>query len=215
MVLKKRVRKEKVEGNYEKVGRDFREILHNYGVYSTKLEKTLFITTPLVVSTVIFIYFYLFEDSNLKLLNYILELNSDALSVIAILAGFNTTSLAIIAASNNEVLRFLRSKKLKNNSGTILKQLISFFSFAILIQLIVLIIGILLSVVSSTFKEVSETFPLIRGLFVRVPLSILGSIWLSSILFTIMISVRNATLLYRYVLFVADFDLEDSKSDES
>ncbi len=215
MVLKKRVRKEKVEGNYEKVGRDFREILYNYRIYSTKLEKTLFITTPLVVSAIIFFYFYFFEDSNLKLLNYILELNSDALSVIAILAGFNTTSLAIIAASNNEVLRFLRSKKLKNGSGTILKQLISFFSFAILIQLIVLILGILLSVVSSTFQEVSETFPLITGLLVRIPLSILGALWLAAILFTIMISVRNATLLYRYVLFVADFDLDDIKQDDN
>lgn len=191
---------------YNRPGRDFREVFKNFKKYTTPLEFKMFIGTPIVISIIIFISFLLIDISNTNLLKVIIEMNSKSLTVIAILAGFNTTSLAIIAASNSSVLKFLRQHTVSNGNGSLLKQLVSFFSFAILIQLIVLIAGILLEVISSSFSEIGSALPFLSGLLVKVPLSILGAVWLSSILFTIIISVRNATLLYRYVLFVADYD---------
>lgn len=207
-MLKRRIRKVKEDDNYDKPGRDFKEIITNYIKLTTKTERKIFIGLPLVASILVFIYFWFFEKSNINLLGYIMEMNQSSLTVVAILAGFNTTSLSIIAASNNKVLKFLKQHKVNGGEETVLKQLVSFFSFAILLQLIVLVIGILLSMISKSFSDISVMFPMLSGMFVKIPLSILGAIWLSSVLFTIIISIRNATLLYRYVLFIADYDDE-------
>lgn len=191
---------------YNKPGRDFREVISNYKEYTTSFELKIFVGIPIIASIIVFGSFMLIDISNTELLKIVIDMNSNALTIIAILAGFNTTSLAIIAASNSSVLKFLRQHTVVKGNATLLKQLVSFFSFAILIQLIVLIGGLVLEVISNTFGGMANTFSFLTGLLVKVPLSILGAVWLSIILFTIIISLRNATLLYRYVLFVADYD---------
>ncbi|MFC5587532.1 hypothetical protein ACFPRA_01245 [Sporosarcina soli] len=196
----------KEDEEYNKPGRDFREVIANYKKYTTQTEFKLFLGIPIIASILVFIYFWFFEKSNSNLLSYIMEMNQNSLTVVAILAGFNTTSLSIIAASNNKVLKFLKQHKLKDSEDTVLKQLVSFFSFAILVQLIVLVIGIMLSMISKSFGDVAVILPILSGLAVKIPLSILGVVWLATILFTIIISIRNATLLYRYVLFIADYE---------
>lgn len=207
-MLKYRVRKGKHDHNI--LGRDFREIICNYRKYTTKAEFFLFMGVPTILSFLVFIYFYFFENSNVQLLEYILDMNNSSITVIAILAGFNTTSLSIIAAGNNKILNFLKRKKLENSSDSILKQLVSFFSFAILVQLIVLVMGVIISVISNNFFEITLMLPFLKGIVGRALLSIFGIVWLSAVIFTIMISIRNATLLYRYVLFIADYDDSDS-----
>lgn len=198
----------KEEDDYNKPGRDFKEVVTNYKKYTTKTEFKLFLGIPILASVLVFIYFWFFEKSNSNLLSYIMEMNQSSLTVVAILAGFNTTSLSIIAASNNEVLKFLKKHKSKGSEDSLLKQLVSFFSFAILLQLIVLVAGVLLSMITKSFGGIVEIFPFVSGLSVKIPLTLLGVIWLGSVLFTIIISIRNATLLYRYVLFIADYDDE-------
>ncbi|ALS73921.1 hypothetical protein AUC31_01050 [Planococcus rifietoensis] len=202
----KRTGKVKETDDYNKPGRDFKEVLTNYKKYTTSFEFKTFLGIPIIASIIVFSTFLLIDISNAELLRIVIDMNSDALTVIAILAGFNTTSLAIIAASNSSVLKFLRQHTVENGDGTLLKQLVSFFSFAILIQLIVLIGGLILEVISNSFSGIASSFSFLSGLAVTIPLSLLGALWLGAILFTIIISLRNATLLYRYVLFVADYD---------
>ncbi|ALC92049.1 hypothetical protein AM500_21315 [Bacillus sp. FJAT-18017] len=209
MEMKRRKGSFKEEDDYNKPGRDIREVINNYKKYTTRTEFNLFLLIPIIVACAIFVYFFIFEKSNKDLMNYIMDMNKDTLSVIAILAGFNTTSLSIIAASNNRVLSFLKKHTGSNENDNVLKQLISFFSFAIIIQLIVLIIGIVISLVSKSLSEISMMFPFLTGFVVKIPLSIFGAVWLGAVLFTIMISIRNATLLYRYVIFIADYNDED------
>lgn len=203
--MRRRTGRFKKEDGYNKIGRDFREIITNYKRYTTKTEFKIFIGIPVFISVLVFSYLGLFENSNLKLLQIIVSLNTDALTVIAILAGFNTTSLSIIAASNNKVLKYLKRHKTDDNKTTILQQLVSFCAFAILIQLIVLASGLTLAIISNNFADVSVIMPAFTGVSAKVLLSIFGAIWFGSILFTIIISIRNATLLYRYVLFIADY----------
>lgn len=204
--MKRRKGKYKDADEYNKIGRDFREVLSNYNKYNTKTEHYLFIGIPLILSFIIFTYFYFFELSNTQLLNYIIEMNQMSLTVIAILAGFNTTSLSIIAASNNEILVFLKKNNFQNNRDSVLKQLVTFFTFAILIQLMILAIGVVISITSNNFIDITTVLPFIKGGFARILLSVFGILWLSAVLFTIIISIRNATLLYRYVLFIANYN---------
>lgn len=201
MNQKRRIGKFKEVDSYNKPGRDIKEIFVNYKSYITKTELRLFISIPIVISMITFCYLGFFEDSNTTLLDYIVEMNHISLTVIAILAGFNTTSLSIIAASNNRKLNNA-SEKLKPSG--VLRQLVTFFSFAIVMQLFVLMTGILFSIISKTLVDVSNYFNFLSGLTVKLPLLVFGTLWLSLILFTIIISIRNATLLYRYVIFVAD-----------
>ncbi|GIP61929.1 hypothetical protein J32TS6_04840 [Virgibacillus pantothenticus] len=196
MEPKRRTGKYKEIDDYNKLGRDIKEIFRNYKKYITKTESRLFLGIPVIISIIIFCYLGFFEESNTTLLSHIVEMNQVALTVIAILAGFNTTSLSIIAASNN--------KKLSISNDGVLRQLTTFFSFAIVVQLLVLIAGILFSIISKTLDDVSLFFTFLSGLTVKLPLLLFGAFWLTLILFTIIISIRNATLLYRYVIFVAD-----------
>lgn len=209
MERKRRIGQFKEDDEYNKPGRDFKEVVTNFRKYTTRTEFTLFLGIPIIVSVLVFVYLGIFVSSNKSLLSHIMELNQSSLTVIAILAGFNTTSLAIIAASNNKVLQFLKRHKLKDSNDTVLKQLVSFFSFAILLQLIVLVIGLLLSLITKSFAGVTQIFPLLSGSIVKYPLIAMGTIWLAFVLFTIVISIRNATLLYRYVLFIADYQEDE------
>lgn len=206
--MKRRTGKFKEDEEYNKPGRDFKEVITNYVKLTTKTERKIFFGIPIVAAVLVFVYFWFFERSNIDLLGSIMEMNQSSLTVVAILAGFNTTSLSIIAASNNKVLNYLKQHKVNGKEETVLKQLVSFFSFAILLQLIVLVAGIVLSMIGKNFKDIAAMFPLFSGVFVKIPLSVLGVIWLGTILFTIIISIRNATLLYRYVLFIADYKEE-------
>ena len=201
MNQKRRTGKFKEDNDYNKPGRDIKEIIVNYKQYITKTEFRLFLGIPIIISIIIFSYLGFFEESNVNLLNHIVEMNQIALTVIAILAGFNTTSLSIIAASNNKKINKL-SEGIATSS--VLRQLVTFFSFAIVIQLFVLMAGILFSIISNTLVEVSSYFAFLSGLTVKFPLLLFGTLWLSLILFTIVISIRNATLLYRYVIIIAD-----------
>jgi hypothetical protein len=211
-MMKRRIRSVKEEGNYNKINRDFIEVVSNYKRYTTKKEWRYYLLLPFVISTLIFISIGLLEDSNINLMKSILDINQLSLTVMAILAGFNTTSLSIIAASNIKILRYLKNVKLENEeqgNESALKQIVSFFSFAIIYQLIVLVIGIVLEMSSKNLKDFAELVPFMSGLVVRIPLTVLGAFWLASILFALIISLRNATLLYRYVLFIADYSDEE------
>lgn len=200
-MMKRRIRKSKDVDDFNKPGRDIREIFKNYKAAITKTEAKIFLGVPLVISILIFICLAVFEQSNTVLLEYIVEINKVSLNVIAILAGFNTTSLSIIAANNNKTLSNLGNDE--NEKKEIVRQLVTFFAFAIVIQLIVLILGILFSIISKSFNEISLMLPFLSGMVVKIPLLAFGVIWLTIILFTIIISIRNATLLYRYVIFMA------------
>ncbi len=43
-------------------------------------------------------------------------------------------------------------------------------------------------------------------MLVKVLVLLFGFFWLAAILFALVTSIRNASLLYRYVLFIADYN---------
>ncbi|SEM79603.1 hypothetical protein SAMN04489762_1058 [Terribacillus saccharophilus] len=204
---RKTVRRTVEVDDTNKLNRDFKEIFSNYKLYTTKAEWRLYLLVPIAISTLLFVLMAILEEKNTTIYNSILDINNVSVNVIAILAGFNTTCLSIIAASNNKVLKFLTKKKLEGSSdqgGTVLKQIVVFFSFSIVYELIIIFFGILLVMVSKYIPNLSE-FDILTGINARIILVIIGIGWLSAILFALVTSLRNASLLYRYVLFVADY----------
>ncbi len=177
-------------------------IIKDFFRFSTKAEIRFDILFSLFLSFIFFGLLALIEPSNKSLLSTIDKINGTALAVIAILAGFNITSLSIIAASNKEALTKivkLGKDKTKNN---VLKQIITFFSYSILIQLIILVIGTILVIIINSAQGLHSTFDFLNWVTIRVFLFISGFIWVSAILYSLFISIRNVALLYRYVIYV-------------
>ncbi|KWZ68340.1 hypothetical protein [Bacillus altitudinis] len=205
-------RTRRVKDESESINRDLIEIIKKYRKYTTKREWRFYLLSISVTSLIMFIIVYLLGDTNKNLLNSINEITVVSLTIVAIITGFNTTSLSVIASSNNRILKFLKNKKLNNNSDlkdTILKQILVFFSFSMIYGLFILFLGILIILI---FKYIDnlEIYPCFLEFFwIKIMLLIFGFLWLSAILFALITSIRNASLLYRYVLFVADY--EDDK----
>lgn len=208
LIRKRRAGKYK-EVDYNKKGRDFKEIFKKYFSYTKSYELRLFLGLPFIISLSVFVLFAFFEQSNTKILEYIMEINNISLNVVAILAGFNTTSLSIIAAGNNKVFKEYR---ISNEVGGVVEQLIVFFSFSILLQLVTLVTGIFLSISLNIVTEVFSRISFFTGFYARLPLVSFGVFWLTVILFSIAITIRNATLTYRYVLIVSKPEKNNSDS---
>ncbi|WP_039169602.1 hypothetical protein [Bacillus altitudinis] len=154
-------RTRRVKDESESINRDLIEIIKKYRKYTTKREWRFYLLSISVTSLIMFIIVYLLGDTNKNLLNSINEITVVSLTIVAIITGFNTTSLSVIASSNNRILKFLKNKKLNNNSDlkdTILKQILVFFSFSMIYGLFILFLGILIILI---FKYIDnlEIYP--------------------------------------------------------
>jgi len=89
------------------------------------------IGVPVIISVCISFILYLFEPSLKNILAAITSVNTVALAVIAILAGFNTSSLALVAIANKEAFQKLYVAGAEPQERNVLKQVITFFAFAV------------------------------------------------------------------------------------
>lgn len=187
----------------ESINTHYYEILKNYYKYMSRGELLIDSLFPMGISLILFTFFYFFEPSTTNILNSILDINNISLAVIAILAGFNTTSLAIIASSNKEVLKNIFNRKSNDGKSNILEQTVSFFTFAILFQISTLVIGTIIAVGSNNIVNLYIFFGFTVHPYAKIATAFVGFIWLSIIIYALFISLRNVTLLYRYILFLA------------
>ncbi|MEC1663377.1 hypothetical protein [Bacillus halotolerans] len=205
----KQRRFKRVKEESDNINRDIFEIIKKYKKYTTKKEWIFYLLTISITSLIMFLLISTLCDTNKNLLNSINEITTVSLTIVAIITGFNTTSLSVIASSNNKILRFLKSKKLssgKSANDTILQQILVFFSFSMIYGLFILFIGILIILLFKYLYNL-ESFPAyLEVLWLKIFLLIFGILWLAAILFALVTSIRNASLLYRYVLFVADYE---------
>ncbi|WP_186380455.1 hypothetical protein [Brevibacillus brevis] len=230
----------------ESVNKDTQEILFSYYGYSSPQELRFDWGIPLILAAITFLLVGLVSKNNTIILNTIVDINSASLNVMAILAGFNTASLAVIASTNRDTLRVLYSaggnsttvkkeddnKQNKfrqifekilfdkefldfenssdGNNHNILKQVLTFFSYAIVMQLIILVLGSIFVVLNKNAQQIYLLLGIISGIWAKVILSILGTIWFAIILHSLFVSIRNVSLLYRYILYLAKQSKQDS-----
>ncbi|WP_113386739.1 hypothetical protein [Bacillus pumilus] len=132
--------------NKRSVNHDVYNIVKKFFVSSSKDELKHDLLLPIVIAVFIV---NILSISGLDILNIFREFNVLIITVMSILAGFNTASIAIISASNlvNFVNSIDKGTKSDEVGRDLLNSLTSYFSYAIMLQLFILIGSILASVI--------------------------------------------------------------------
>ncbi|MNW45491.1 hypothetical protein D3C74_227580 [compost metagenome] len=167
--------------------------LKKYWKNSSKSELIVDVAMPLVLSSaLLFITSYYVVDFK-SLINIFQQLSGQVIAAISILAGFNIASITIISTAGGASDR-LKNHRSNPNSLSAYDILIIFFTWAVIIQLIVVLISIILFYVGSfsPFEDVKKipTLGWISAVF-----------WMWLTLHSIFISIRNMKTLYLYVTY--------------
>ncbi|PAQ15030.1 hypothetical protein CD798_08275 [Bacillaceae bacterium SAOS 7] len=201
---------------------------------STPLELVFDWVYPFAISLIIFIVIISLDKSSSSLLLILTKLNDVSINVIAILAGFNTASLAIIASTNRSIFKkslnsssatdthvtsddelkedvplttnkslIKRGKNLilNNNTSDKLETTLSFFSYAVISQLSILIIGIAINLLLNALLKVKGFIFTINDTVEAISLFSFGVCWMSLILHVIFISIRNVDMIYHFIIY--------------
>lgn len=190
-----------VKRDRRSVNYDILKIIKNYFKLSSKEEIRFDLIVPFLVSCILVFFLHVSELNMLKVLK---DINDVIISVMSILAGFNTASVAIIASSNP--LGFVDGMGKKINVSTneaegreLLDSLTTYFSYAIILQLLILIVSIVASI-SLKFMDIK----IIKDyIYLYFSLACIFIIWFTLVLNSLMITLRNASILHNFILFLA------------
>lgn len=204
----------------------FKNNLKNYLENSTPKELAFDWIIPILFSFIVFIFVYYISSHPRNILQVIREINNLALIIVPILAGFNTASLAIIASASSfikskddksssendfkeditypsvkqSIFKKLYNLIVNNKTGNDLHTLVSFYAYAIIFQLVLLIIGIVISALITLIDiSVFQIMPLPDYLLIVI-LCLLGFLWLLLLFHSIFISIRNVDLIMHYII---------------
>lgn len=187
------------------VNQHLNKIFLDYFKHSSKKELGFDLGLPVIISIILFVIVGLFALSTSDIIKIFTDIISSSLSVLAILAGFNTTCLAVIASTNHETLKKLINKRDNTDAdSSILYKIAVFFSYAICSEVVLLIIGIIYIVINKNFQEIYYFIGFINGLTARIIVTVLGGALVATMLHTLFVSLRNVSLLFRFILFIAD-----------
>lgn len=194
-----------VRRNRRSVNYDIFKIIKNYFKLSSKDEIRFDLALPFFIS--LFTVFFL-SRTELNMLKVLQDINEVIISVMSILAGFNTASVAIIASSNPLGIVESMSNQTNNRGNNavneeegraLLNSLTSYFSYAIILQLFILIVSIIASIALKFFDI--KTFK--DNVYLYSSLSIVFIVWLTIVLNSLIITLRNASILHNFILFLA------------
>lgn len=118
-------------------------------------------------------------------------------TALSILAGFNMTSLSILATTDSKIVQQLRQELMEGNLKPKIQQIFSYFSWAILVQLTLLIISIAIVVIISTLNF-SPTLNPVPAALTRVGWIVFVS-GLLGITYSIILTIRNISILYYFL----------------
>lgn len=177
------------------VNYDIIKIVKNYLKMSSASEIRHDLLIPFIVSFIIGI---LVCKLGLDMFNVLQEVNNIVITVMSILAGFNTASIAIISANPQNFIDKIEDVKVKGQGEKLLNSLTSYFSYAIIVQLSLLITGIIASVF---LKFISiERIP--DSIYLDLSLSFIFIIWFTIVIHSLLITLRNVSILHNYILFI-------------
>ena len=196
-------------------------VFKDYYKFAGIKERKFDIFMPFIISIVLVLTTFFLIQNPSDILSMLKDLNNVSLNVISILAGFNTASLSLIAASNFNTLgkMFGSGRSVKNdNSANLLKQTVSFFGYAIMMQLFLLILGAVFIMVFNSLTPVIKNHPYrYWNLSFYIALSVFAITWIAAIFHTLFVSIRNITILYNYVLLIGKeaYDQNKQNGDDS
>ncbi|MDP4096879.1 hypothetical protein OIN60_08855 [Paenibacillus sp. P96] len=167
----------------------------NYWKNSSRSELITDVFLPFLISSLL-IWWTSFYISDFKdLISKFRDLSGQVIAAISILAGFNLTSITVISAIGDNVKK-LRSH-LDSNGKPVYDVLVTFFTWAVSIQLIVVLLSISLYYAGSFIPTDLKMAVPIWGWICAV-------VWLSITAHSILISIRNLKTLFLYVTYDPD-----------
>ncbi|MDD9312624.1 MAG: hypothetical protein ACQEW2_02465 [Bacillota bacterium] len=179
------------------VNYDIFKIIKNYFKESSKQEIRFDLLVPFCISSIIVFFLYL---SKVNMLDILKEINDVIISVMSILAGFNTASVAIIASSNPlGVVEAMENQGDHIEGQRLLNSLTSYFSYAIILQLFILIVSIIAAITLKFF----DMSTIADNKYLFISLSLIFIIWFTLVLNSLLITLRNASILHNFILFLA------------
>lgn len=169
------------------------ETFKKYWKYSSYSELIADVLLPIVISSGIIWWtsVYVFEFGTL--IEKFQQLSGQVIAAISILAGFNITSITVISSVGDNAER-LRERRSSDNQINYYDMLIVFFTWAVTIQLIVVLTSIVLFYLGSLVPSTLNISVPIWGWICAV-------VWLAVTLHSIMISIRNLKTLFLYVTY--------------
>lgn len=189
----------RVKKNRISVNQDVYQIIGNYRRVSTIEELRFDLLVPLLISVISVVTILTLNKAGF--LELVKDLNTNALAVMSILAGFNTASLAVVSSSNPSKFVSMLSDDTERVKGrTLLDHFLSFFSYAIFTQLFLLVVGLIGFVLLKLINIKLFNENIIYLIFC----SIIIVAWLQFVLHALFVTIRNVTLLYRFIKFLGD-----------
>ena len=150
---------------------------------------------PMLLSLLMVFFASLSIDKLNVLIEKIQLLSGQIVAAISILAGFNVTSITIISTINNASKEILRNRKNVDNTIDLYDMVICFFTWAVIIQLTVVLASVVLFFVGSFTPNELNNAVIPYWVWICV------AIWLTLILHSIFLSIRNMKTLYLYVTY--------------
>nr|WP_145404222.1 hypothetical protein [Paenibacillus xylanexedens] len=168
----------------------------NYIAFSSPSEKIFDVLFPFIIATALVTGVYFFNNISVKeFIDKFNSLNGTIISAISILVGFNFAGVSIIASSQSELVSYLKSRKSKrDNKTTLFKVLMIFFTWSIVIELLIVTIGVVLYFFSQFFVP-SAILKTMVPLYVWVAVLILVFL----VLHALFNSVRNIKMLFYFI----------------
>ncbi|MHA4262891.1 hypothetical protein ACX17C_28425 [Bacillus cereus] len=176
---------------------DSRLILKSYSEGFNKKRILMEFIIPLTFSLLAILILLLSKITVTTVLLKIKEINSQISPMVAIQTGFNMTCLSLIASFNKDKNTF--AKVQENEKDSVLKQLISSFAYCVFIQTGILIFGVFYNVILDGvfgLEYLKKLSTLIKTLTVYT----FFSLWLSFIIHSFMVFLRNVILIYKFIL---------------
>lgn len=162
----------------------------NYFKFSTRAELIFDFAIPAIITLLILSIVGFIEPSTSTVLKGIKDINNQTLTFISILAGFNVTSISVLAtAGSNLLVELKKTKSEKIPDKTLFEIMMTYFCAAIVTQFFIILIGVILLVLSSL-----TNMPI--SLEINSYLWILIGFWIFALILTILISIRNLKTLF-------------------
>lgn len=164
-----------------------------YWVNSSFSEKFLDVFVPILIAGLMMWFTTSTVTKFTLLIEKFQQISGQVIAAISILAGFNIASITILSSVNTDSIKTLRNTIHPGSNLSLYKLLISFFTWAVIIQLFVVLTSIVLFYMASFIPD------FIKEWGVPFWALICAYVWLSITLHSIFLSIRNMKTLYLFV----------------
>lgn len=155
---------------------------------------------PIVLALVSTLITYLSQSHASEILLNVKDTNADFFTIMAILVGFNITSISLIAVFNKITLRKAFSNiNNEDKKEKALRQLISSFVYGVFIQIGVIVLGFFYNINVDNLLEVDYVDVLSYKKSIAYTFY---TLWNIIIFHSFIVTIRNITLIYKFILVV-------------